>query len=92
MPGDESTRYYIESWPETLVPVVGRTDTDVSFRLQEPNCHQRLTTPEQNANLFYLSIVKFGIWWCLRNQLTLRGFKDGSTSIFQWLNYLKARG
>ena len=91
VPGDESTRYYIESWPETLVPVVGRTDTDVSFRLQEPNCHQRLTTPEQNANLFYLSIVKFGIRWCLRNQLTLRGFKDGSTSIFQWLDYLKAR-
>ena len=87
--GDESTRYYIESWPDTFVPVVGDAETDVWIRVRTPGCHQRLTIPEQNANLFFLSIVKFGIDWILKNQITLRGFKDGSISIFQWLDGLK---
>ena len=59
--GDVSTRYYIESWPDTFVPVVGDAETDVWIRVRTPGCHQRLTIPEQNANLFFLSIVKFGI-------------------------------
>jgi hypothetical protein len=85
--GDESTRYYIESWPDSFVPTVGDTETDVWIRLQAG--HQQLTIPEQNANIFFLSIVKFGIDWILKNQITLRGFRDGSKSIFDWLDKLK---
>ena len=87
MAGDESTRYYIESWPDSFVPTVGDTETDVWIRLQAG--HQQLTIPEQNANIFFLSIVKFGIDWILKNQITLRGFRDGSKSIFDWLDKLK---
>jgi hypothetical protein len=89
VPGDESTRYYIESWPETLVPTIGNTDIDVCIRLREPNSHSRLTTPEQNANIFFLSVVQFGIQFVCENQVALRGFRDGSESLFKWLEALK---
>ena len=89
VPGDESTRYYIEAWPETFVPTLGETDTDVWIRIQGIHSQQRLTIPEQNANIFYLSIVKFGIQWILKNQNALRSFKDGSRAIFEWLDSLK---
>lgn len=79
VPGDESTRYYIESFPETLVPTVGDTDIDVCIRLRERNSHSRLTTTEQNANIFFLSVVKFGIQWTCENQVALRGFRDRPT-------------
>jgi hypothetical protein len=89
VPRDEATRYYIESFPETLVPTIGNTDIDVCIRLREQNSHSRLTTPEQNANIFFLSVVKFGIQWTCENQLALRGFRDGSESLFKWLEALK---
>ena len=73
--------------PETLVPTIGNTDIDVCIRLQIS--HSRLTTPEQNANIFFLSVVKFGIQWVCENQVALRGFRDGSESIFKWFRELK---
>ncbi len=89
VPGDQSTLYYIESFPETLVPTIGNTDIDVCIRLRERNSHSRLTKPEQNANIFFLSVVKYGIQWTCENQVALRGFRDGSESLFNWLEALK---